>query len=700
MVDEEEWDWIEEQRPATSTTCCWPPRCPGCSGRGMHYARGVERGRGRRRLGPRAAGRWPRRCARPSTSSTGPRSRIRSRGWPSCSAAVGAGERGERAGLDRRALSGDVHHAYLFEVAFRRGAGVRVAVWQAVCSPYRNPLDEQERQRDPDRDVARASRRSRAPWPGARAWRIPAMRWRIRRRPLVRQPGGHARDRRARDRRCGSTRRCRWTPTLERGSSACWTAGWPEPDARRYRGRAHGLPGRELHRRGARAARPPLHEPRPAGVRAGQPAGDGEGRDVRPLLALPGHAAPAVPRRVRGSEAAPARAFDGEEGERARQLYERIFLGYGDDSVAQLGGAHIACEWVSNVMTKLLQRGRLAAYLEQSTRYIPYDAPMAEGLGYRYWRDPELGPEYERGDGLPLRRLLATRCRAWRPGRPSASRARTASPRPRTARSIRAKALDLLRGLLPAASLSHMGIFATGQAYEQLLLRLSASPLPEARDYARHDPGRAEGGDAQLRRARRAAGPRRRVDLLPRGARARRPSAGRGGSGSTERAARRAGRPRRAAAVGARAARTSCWRRCCSRRRRAPRTRPARRPRRCRRTSARRCSPSWSASARNRRHRPGRGFEALRYRFEVVSDYGAFRDLQRHRMLTVQWQTLGPELGAGVPDELEQAGVADALPRRARALARRVRADRGARAARAGARTRSASATGSATCST
>jgi hypothetical protein len=61
---------------------------------------------------------------------------------------------------------------------------------------------------------------------------------------------------------------------------------------------------------------------------------------------------------------------------------------------------------------------------------------------------------------------------------------------------------------------------------------------------------------------------------------------------------------------------------------------------------------------RNRRHRPGRGFEALRYRFEVVSDYGAFRDLQRHRMLTVQWQTLGPELGAGVPEELEPAGVA------------------------------------------
>jgi hypothetical protein len=61
----------------------------------------------------------------------------------------------------------------------------------------------------------------------------------------------------------------------------------------------------------------------------------------------------------------------------------------------------------------------------------------------------------------------------------------------------------------------------------------------------------------------------------------------------------------------------------------------------------------------NRRHRPGRGFEALRYRFEIVSDYGAFRDLQRHRMLTVQWQALTPDLGAGVPDQVRLAGCGD-----------------------------------------
>ena len=58
--------------------------------------------------------------------------------------------------------------------------------------------------------------------------------------------------------------------------------------------------------------------------------------------------------------------------ERAERLYAKVFSDYGDDSVAQLGGAHIACEYVSNVLTKVLEWGRLMSYLEQSTRYVPY----------------------------------------------------------------------------------------------------------------------------------------------------------------------------------------------------------------------------------------------------------------------------------------------------------------------------------------
>src|SRR3954454_19434240 len=85
-------------------------------------------------------------------------------------------------------------------------------------------------------------------------------------------------------------------------------------------------------------------------------------------------------------EAGVGRAFDGAEGQRAAELYKRIFLGYGDDSVAQLGGAHVAVEGVSNVFTKVRQRGRLAPYFEQSTIDMAYDSPIPGG-GYRYWRD-------------------------------------------------------------------------------------------------------------------------------------------------------------------------------------------------------------------------------------------------------------------------------------------------------------------------
>ena len=223
------------------------------------------------------------------------------------------------------------------------------------------------------------------------------------------------------------------------------------------------------------------------GVRAGEPARDGQGRAVRALLALPGHAAPAVPRRVRRRPAGRRRrAGDGGEGERAAQLYERIFVGYGDDSVAQLGGAHVACEWVSNVLTKVLQRPRLGAYLEQSTRYIAYDAPMpAPPAATATTATPSSGREYDARDGRALRDLLGAlpRVGAWAE-REFPARRRT-SRRPRYARAIKAKALDLLRGLLPASSLSHMGIFATGQTYEQLILHLLAHPLPEARATAR-----------------------------------------------------------------------------------------------------------------------------------------------------------------------------------------------------------------------
>jgi thymidylate synthase ThyX len=355
------------------------------------------------------------------------------------------------------------------------------------------------------------------------------------------------------------------------------------------------------------------------------------------------------------------RPFDAEEGERAARLYERVFLGYGDDSIAQVGGAHVACEWVSNILTKLLQRGRLAAYLEQSTRYIPYDQPLEEGSGggYRYYRDEQLGPRFGAAmDELfgiysrSLREVESWAAERWPRG--------DAEPERAWERSIRAKALDLLRGLLPAATLSHVGIFASGQAYEQLILRLMSSPLPEAREYGGMILGELQqvmpsfvsrverpdrGGEwaAYLRRRREATeGWVSRLGLDRRGA---------GGDAPSVELVHVDGTEGDLLAA------------CLFESSATPETEILARLDVLDRYERAELLGALVGERVNRRHRPGRGFEALRYRFEIVSDYGAFRDLQRHRMLTCQWQRLGPDLGAGVPGEAREAGVGEEFDR-------------------------------------
>lgn len=352
--------------------------------------------------------------------------------------------------------------------------------------------------------------------------------------------------------------------------------------------------------------------------------------------------------------AAGTRPFDGAEGERAARLYETVFVGYGDDSIAQVGGAHIACEWVSNIVTKILQRGRIAAYLEQSTRYIPYDRPIDAGAGFRYYSDDRLGPSFRDAmdEIFGIYSAALPKVESWAAERwPRGDR----EPEGPWRRSIKAKALDLLRGLLPAATLSHVGIYASGQAYEQLVMRLLASPLPEARAFgtmlleelqkvmpsfvSRVDrPDR--GGEWIEYLERRRQNTEEWVDRLGLGRRE-------NGNGAPEVELTRVEGSEEdllAACLYEESARPE--------------------------SEIHAAVAALSIEERgellaaligqraNRRHRPGRGFEALRYRFEIVSDYGAFRDLQRHRMLTCQWQRLGPDLGADIPAEVAEAGVA------------------------------------------
>jgi thymidylate synthase ThyX len=220
-------------------------------------------------------------------------------------------------------------------------------------------------------------------------------------------------------------------------------------------------------------------------------------------------------------------------------------------------------------------------------------------------------------------------------------------------RSIKAKALDLLRGLLPASTLSHVGIYASGQAYEQLLLRMMASPLPEARGFATmileelkkvmpsfvarvERPDRGGEWISYLERRRDAA--ERWVGRLGLDRRE-------GSDAPSVELIDVDGSEDELIAASLFEASGLSERAILDKVRALPPDEQAE------------VIADLVGERPNRRHRPGRGWEAVRYRFEIVSDYGGFRDLQRHRMLTCQWQRLSPDLGAGVPDEVREAGA-------------------------------------------
>ena len=349
--------------------------------------------------------------------------------------------------------------------------------------------------------------------------------------------------------------------------------------------------------------------------------------------------------------------IEGSEGQRAADLYERIFLGYGDDSVAQLGGAHVAMEWTSNLLTKILQRPRLAAYLEQSTRYIAYDTQL-DAYGYRYHRDARFGPEYGRAmdDLFSTYSRLLEGVSGWVGEQFPRSEDESAAAH---TRAVRAKALDLVRGLLPAASLSHMGMYASGQTYEQLVLHLLAHPLAEARAYGtmlleelqkiipsfvtrvpREDRG---GRWIEFLRERRIA-----ADTL----------AARLGLDEDTAPAAPSVRLLRAHGTEEELVAALLYESTATGEEEALRAVSA-----LSQDQRAELLRELIGARENRRHRPGRGFETLTYRFEIVSDYGAFRDLQRHRLLTCQWQRLTPDLGADVPHELVAAGLASEYER-------------------------------------
>ncbi|HTL40535.1 MAG TPA: FAD-dependent thymidylate synthase [Pseudolysinimonas sp.] len=336
--------------------------------------------------------------------------------------------------------------------------------------------------------------------------------------------------------------------------------------------------------------------------------------------------------------------------ERAESLYHRVFTEFGDDSVAQLGGAHVACEGVSNVVTKLIERGRLMSYLEQSTRYIPYTSRVAGE--WKYSTPPELQGELRN----EYRRVMDLAFATYTDLLPQVE-ARLAEVHSGDAelgtdaafrRAIRAKALDVLRGLLPAATRSNLGVFGSGQGYEHLILSLRASGNSEAEAVA----------DLLLHELQQVIPSFvARVDRPDRGGEwVRYLEQKRVATTAAVHAAVAGSTPREAPAVWLTDFDPEGEIKVVAAALYADSTLPDHQLLEFARLMSagerQAVLTAYVGDRTNRRHRPGRAFERTTYRFDVLGDYGAFRDLQRHRLLSLDWQALTPFHGYTVPAEI------------------------------------------------
>ncbi len=342
--------------------------------------------------------------------------------------------------------------------------------------------------------------------------------------------------------------------------------------------------------------------------------------------------------------------------ERASSLYDKMILDFGDDSVAQLGGAHIACEQVSNILTKIIEKGRIASYLEQSTRYVYYNKKI--NGQYHYVIPPEIAGSpleslyKEYMDFLfdtyteILEELTPILKKKYPQGEKQTDRAWEAI--------IRAKACDIVRGLLPASTRSNLGVYANGQAFEYMLVKMYASDNAEVIQYA----------DMILHELRKIIPAfLTRVDLENRG---KLWSQYIKDIHSEMNGVTKSLLKKETVALPIRHTQNEvnliAWDKDGLdkiiqsilfeytfesekdiQKRIETFTEEEKRD----------ILKKYCGNRQNRRHKPGRALETISYKFEVLSDYGAFRDLQRHRMLTLEWQKLSPRNGYIIPIELE-----------------------------------------------
>ena len=367
-----------------------------------------------------------------------------------------------------------------------------------------------------------------------------------------------------------------------------------------------------------------------------------------------------------------------EAVQKARAFYDRVLIGYGDDSVAQLGGAHIACENISNVAAKILEDARIGiAPLEKSTRYVRFDTKGPDG-DYLFYKEPTLMASTHREAYLSGMRLLFETYAAQL--EPMLAFVRDSLPidsvewkHPQTGEpltyheaqkddtlkkwtegayrsTVRAQACDILRSYLPAATLTNVGLFGVGQAFEHLLNKLYSLELAEAHSIA-------ESMHTELN------------SLIP---------------SFVKRAQRNEYLVQTAASTRAlthtllsdqsiaasppvslidydQDAEDQILAAILYPHTRQPLSQLRARVKEFSAEQRAQIFDEYIGQRQHRRDKPGRALEHGYYTFDIIGNLGLYRDLQRHRILTQERQDFSTVHGYDTPIEIEQAGFLSAF---------------------------------------
>ncbi len=366
---------------------------------------------------------------------------------------------------------------------------------------------------------------------------------------------------------------------------------------------------------------------------------------------------------------------------KARDFFRRILVEYGDDSVGELGIAHVACEGVSQIAAKRIESARLMSPLEKSTRYVVFEkgryyrpaaimdsrfaaeyAAVCDELFETYSSEIEATKAFVR-EKWPITAFdLGGRKFSEMTDEAELKRAKSAYES-----SVRARALDILRYYLPAATLTNIGITGNGRAFEYLISKLMSDELEEVREIGKlmHEElskvipslvKRAAPSDylAETKKAMHSFATAKLANVKIK----------------KQPTVTLVNYDKDAEIKVVAAALYQFSHHSLTQLRKMAK----------KMTSEERMKviDEYMGKRTNRRERPMRAAETAYYQFDVLSDYGAYRDLQRHRIMTQIPQLLTVEHGYETPPEVVEAGFGNEFNRcmkKAAAVYRKIAAE-------------------------